>query len=479
MNISPSLAVALVFATTLIVLILKERSLYVLFLAAYTHSIVVPLLYTHGYIGTDMARGLLLLKDILLFELFVWSLVVLFTRFRRPWPLPFKPLLVLTVYCGFRFLVGAVFLDDDWGKGILRMKMVCFPLEILVVVMVLTAVKPEFGKRFLRNMTYTLSILAVVAAAIFFAAPRDFWVQNANLAEYNADIKGDTENEQEFSLGLPGAATTVGARAEAFADIANFRAIGTFGDGLSLSFQMTVPVLLLLFYFPRNRTLVLMLGASGIALLCSLSRSGWLFCAVVATYVLLRRRYYLPFFILGGLVLGLVLFWAPMTQFAISTVSNLTPSAENADPNDSLHVEGLFGFYSRGFSDPGNILGKGMGPEAQTIPESGYAYFLEHFGVVAYASFLWFCIALYRQFDKGANADPLGVLVQGISLGILVVMHFSQYPLAFTAFISLWYIVGFWLSGYLLPETNPGEEPIPLRRRVPLGNASLGPSVAS
>ena len=71
MNISPSLVVALVFATTLIVLFLKERSLYVLFLAAYTHSIVVPVLYTHGYIGADMARGLLLLKDILLFELFV------------------------------------------------------------------------------------------------------------------------------------------------------------------------------------------------------------------------------------------------------------------------------------------------------------------------------------------------------------------------------------------------------------------------
>jgi hypothetical protein len=121
-----------------------------------------------------------------------------------------------------------------------------------------------------------------------------------------------------------------------------------------------------------------------------------------------------------------------------------------------------------------------MRPEAQTIPESGYAYFLEHFGVVAYASFLWFCIALYRQLDKGSHADdPLGVLVQGISLGILVVMHFSQYPLAFTAFISLWYIVGFWLSGYLLPATNPGEEPTPLRRRAPLGHASLGPSIAS
>jgi hypothetical protein len=69
-------------------------------------------------------------------------------------------------------------------------------------------------------------------------------------------------------------------------------------------------------------------------------------------------------------------------------------------------------------------------------------------------------------------------LVQGVSLGILVVMHFSQYPLAFTAFISLWYIVGFSLSRCLLPKTNPGEEPSPLLRCLPLGNTSLGPSVA-
>jgi hypothetical protein len=468
--------IGMVFAAALGIVTLRERSLYVLFGAAYTHSLVVPFLYTHGYIGKDLAWGLLLLKDILLLELFAWSVILLFSRFRGAWPLPIKLLLLLTGYCGFRFLLGTVFLDDDGGIGLLRMKFISFPLEIIVVVMVLTALHPEFGNRFLRNMTYILSCLAVVSLIIFFAAPRDFWVQNANLAEYNADVKGDTENEQDFSQGISGSGG-MGARAEAFADLINFRAIGTFGDGLSLSFQMTVPVLLLLFYFPRKPTEILMLSASAAALLCSLSRSGWLFCALVVTYVLLRRRHYLPFFMLGCLVLGLVVFWPPMTQFAVATVSNLKPSSENANPNDDAHVEGLFGFYTRGFSDPGNILGKGMRPEMQSIPESGYAYLLEHFGIVAYVSFLGFCIALYREFG-GSRADPLGVLVQGVSLGILVVMHFSQYPLAFTAFISLWYIVGFSLSRCLLPKTNPGEEPSPLLRCLPLGNTSLGPSVA-
>lgn len=463
------------FVATFVVLTLKERSLYVLFLATYTHSLVIPFLYTHGYVGKDMAHGLLLLKDILLLELFAWSVVLLFTRFRSPWPSAMKPVLLLTVYCGFRFLVGAILLDDEWGKGLVRMKFVSFPLEILVVVMVLTALHPEFGKRFLRNMTYILSILAVVAVVIFFAAPRDFWLQNANVAEYNADIKGDTENEQYFSLGISGAAT-LGSRAEAFADLASFRAIGTFGDGLTLSFQMAVPVLLLMFYFPKTRVSVLMLAASAAAMLCSLSRSGWVFCATITIYILLRRRHYLLFLILGGSVLALFLLWAPMTEFAIATVSNLTPSAENAD---SMHAEGLVWFYTRGFSDVRNVLGKGMAAEAQSIPESGYAYLLEHFGVLAYASFLWFCIALYRLFSKRSPPEPLEVFVQGMALGMLVVMHFSQYPLSFTAFISLWYIVGLCLSRYLLPKTSPSKDPIRLRRRAPLGNTSLGPSVAS
>lgn len=453
----PYIVFAICVSCALMAWALKERSLYVLFLATYTHSFLVPFLYTHGVVGKDMARGLLLFKDLLLLELFAWSAVTLLARFRPMSLRPMTPLLLLTAYCGFRALVGAVFLDDEWGKVVLRMKAICFPLEIVVVVTVLTALHPEFGRRFLRNMTYILSASAVVALAIFFFAPRDFFLQNANIAEYVADVKGDTETGQDFELGLPGAAT-LGARAEAFADIASFRAIGTFGDGLTLSFQMAVPVLLLLFYLPRKPLTLLMLAVSSAALLFSLSRSGWLFCAAVSTYVLLRRRRYVPFFILGGAVLGLVLLWAPMTKFAIDTVFNATTSS---DTNDSEHAESVRWFYTQGFSDPGNILGKGMSPEVRSIPESGYAYLLEHFGLLAYVSFLWFCIALYRQFAAvRSRPDALTVVAQGIPLAMLVVMHFSQYPFSFTAFISLWYVVGFCLSRDLLPK-SPRREPVP------------------
>lgn len=470
------IAFAIAVTCALVVWLLKERSLYVLFLATYTHSFVIPFLYTHGIAGKELARGLLVLKDVLLLELFAWCAVTLFTRF-RPFSLrPIKPLLLLTAYCGFRGLVGFAFLDDEWGKVVFRMKGICLPLEILTVVVVLTALHPEFGKRFLRNMTYLLSVSAAVALAIFFFAGRDFFIQNANIAEYVADVKGDVETEQDFDLGLPGAAT-LGARAEAFADIASFRAVGTFGDGLTLSFQMATAVLLLLFYFPKKPLTWLMLAVSGGALLFSLSRSGWAFCAVVGTYILLRRRQYVFFLVLGGVGLALVLLWAPMTKFAIDTAFNATTST---DTNDAEHSESLRSFYIRGFSDPGNIVGKGMSMEARAITESGYAYLLEHFGLLAYVSFLWFCIALYRQFGAaGSRADPLMLLAQGIPLGILVVMHFSQYPFAFTQFISLWYIVGLCLSAYLLPKTNSRRELAQPRRQAPLEEISLGPSLAS
>src|SRR5208283_2658416 len=106
-----------VLMATLVVWKLKERSLYALFLAAYTQNFIAPFLYTRGYIGKDWARGLVLVKDFLLLELFAWSVVLLFKQFRPPWPRPMKPLMILTGYCTLRFMVGVVFLNEDWGQG--------------------------------------------------------------------------------------------------------------------------------------------------------------------------------------------------------------------------------------------------------------------------------------------------------------------------------------------------------------------------
>src|SRR5215831_180759 len=312
---------AVLLVTTLAVVKLKERSLYILFLAAYTQNFVVSYLFTHGYVGLDVARALVLVKDILLLELFVWAVVSLSGRFGPPWPRPLKPLLLLTVYCILRYTIGVIFLDDDWVQGLYRLKIICFPLEILIVVMVLTALNPVFGKRFLSHMAYTLATLAVVALVILVWAPRDFWVDNANIAVVQADVKGDTENQQNFGVGLSLSGTMQGR--EIFAFISSFRAIGTFGEALALSFSMAVPVLLFSFYFKKSALSVISLIAASSALLFSLTRSAWIFCGVVGCYVLIRRHQYRPFLIAGCSIVLFFVLWAPMAEFAMDTVNHI------------------------------------------------------------------------------------------------------------------------------------------------------------
>lgn len=427
----------------------RERALYILFLLSYTQNFLISFLYTHSYIGRDAARGLLLFKDLLLLELFAWCAFRLATHFRRPWPRPLRPLVILTGYCIFRFVV-AIYLGDDWVQGVSRVRNICFPFEIIVVVVVLAAINPEFGRQFLVNMAYILSALAVVALAIVLWAPRDFWVSQANIAELQADVKGDTENEMNFEEGLSLAGTMQGREVLTF--LSSFRAIGTFGEALALSFSMTVPVILFSTYLQKSVTSILAFSVSVVALFFALTRSAWMFSVFVILYTLIRKKRYRFLSLVGISTLSFVLFWTPMREFAAVTFSRLSPAADNPD---SLHAEGLLYFYSQGLTDTRNILGKGMNAEAQEIPESGYAYLLEHFGLIAYASFVWFCFSLHRQLrPMTPKRDDLDVLGQGIALGIILIMHFSQYPFSLPCFLSLWYIVGVSLSKYLAPRTE-------------------------
>ncbi|HXY07393.1 MAG TPA: hypothetical protein VEI52_06000 [Terriglobales bacterium] len=454
---------AVLFASAIVIWRLKERSLYILFLAAYTQNLVVPLLFTHGYIGKDAARALLLIKDFLLLELFLWSVAILYKRFRPPWPSPLKPLLVFTVYCLLRFSVGVLLLGENMTEGLYKIKTMVFPLEILVVVIVLAALKPEFGARFLRDIIYILSALAVVAIAILIFAPRDFWVENANVAVLQADVKGsESEEALDFDKGISYSATMHGR--ELFAFMEAYRAVGTFGEALALSFSMAVPVLLLSFHFPKSFVSCLALTVVTAALFFSLTRSAWIFCAIVGSYVLIRRGWYRLFVFSAGLVVAFCLVFPPVAEFATTTIENLSPANDNAD---SEHAEGLLWFYTRGFTDAGNILGKGMNGEVQTIPENGYAYVLEHFGAVAYLSFLWFCFSIYQQLGKsGTRPCVLALFGQGIAIAMLIVMHFSYYPFSLPTFMSLWYVVGLCLSSYLLPKNSLAPKTIPVKRRA-------------
>jgi len=442
----------------------QERSLYLLFLAAYSQNFIVAFLHTHGYIGLELARALIVTKDLVLLELFVWSVILLFKRFRPPLPRPLVPLLFLTGYCTFRFVVGVFFLGDDWWQGVTLVRYVWYPLEILLVVMVLTALYPGFGRRFLRDMTYILSGLAVVAIGILIFAPRDFWLENANIAELQVDVKGESEHASNSSAMTAGLSTDtmLGDRSDEFGVLLNFRASGTFGEALALAFSVAAAVLLLLFYFKKSLLSVLSLTFTVGALLLSLTRSAWIFCAVVAVYVLIRRRRFRPLLVGAWVVLTLFLAWPPLANFASDSVSELSGGPQTG------HAEGIVWFYTRELLNLENIVGKGMATEAQTIYESGYAYLLEHFGLIAYASFLWFCVSLYRQLRRACpGADGLSTLAQGVPLGILIVMHFWYYPFAPSFFGSIWYIVGLCLGNYLVPRKELAGGAVEQRRQAP------------
>jgi hypothetical protein len=450
----------LLLLTALFVYKYREKSLYAVFVVSYTQNFIVPFLFTHGYVSKEVARALVLAKDFLLLELFVWSLVVLVKRLHRPLPRPLLPLALLTAYCVFRFGVGVALFDDDLISGLYKLKIIVFPLEILVVVMTLTALKPDFGRRFLRDITYILSALAVVAIVLAFWAPADFWVENANVAELQTDVKGNSDIGMYLDQGLPANATMTSGR-EMLMSFLSFRASGTFGEGIALAFSMSLPVLLLSLYFSKNIISVLALSATSSALLFSLTRSAWIFCVFVAIYVLIRRGRYSLLAIVGGTIVTLLLFWPPLNEFVGNTITHIAPSSNNPD---SEHAEGILWFYARGFSDLRNILGKGMRDEVQEIPESGYAYLLEHFGLVAYLSFLWFCFSLYWQFrkDSAEGNEALMTVAQGIALGILIIMHFSQYPFSMPSFMSLWYVVGLCLGGSVLPNKGLPSSPVVL-----------------
>jgi hypothetical protein len=104
-------------------------------------------------------------------------------------------------------------------------------------------------------------------------------------------------------------------------------------------------------------------------------------------------------------------------------------------------------FYQRAFTDPGNILGKGMNDSVRKFPESGYAFLLEHFGLAAYLIWMWFLFSMYRHLNlTGSNGGHL-LLSRAMILGTVLVMHFSHYPFNYVGWIPIWYLFGLSVNG--------------------------------
>ena len=423
-----------VLAALLVLWYWKQNSLYFVFAAAYTQNFLLAYLYTNRIAGRDFCRSAILFKEVLLLGLFVYALVLVSREYQWQWPRPMLVLILFTGYCVFRYAFGAVFLDDLNADGIRKLRMVCYPLQILTVAMVFTWLRPEFSKRFIRHMTIFIAALAVIAIGMFFFARVDFWKQHANIATYNMEVKGDDADSVIADQGISGTA----AGREAFLFLSSFRAMGTFADPLALGFALAMPLLLLAYFYRRKWFNYLLLGVSGAALFFTFSRSAWIFVALSVGYILIRRRKYVLIASLAFVVIVATIAIAPLAEFANSETDELTSYRPG-----SGHAEGLIWFYQRGFTDPGNLLGKGTSDDVQKIPENGYAFLLEHFGFAAYATFLWFCFSLFAYFrKKEVSLNPLLLIVQAVPICILIVMHTSQYPFAFSEYLMIWFVVG-------------------------------------
>lgn len=425
----------LVFVGSLLVVFrLKERALYLIFLVAFTQNFVLAYLYTNGLAGKDFCRSLMLFKEFLLLELFVYAVVLFYRHFQGDWPRPLFILFLFSVYCVVRFAIGAVFFNDFSADGLRKLRMMCFPVQILTVAMVTSWLHPEFSKRFVRQMTYCLAVVGLVGVLLFLFPEADFWKQHVNIATFNMDVKGDEPDSVIEEQGIPG----TGQGREAFQFLSSFRAMGTFADPLAFGFSMTVPILLLAFYYQRSWINISMLVISGAAIFFTFSRSSWIFVTIAFVYLLIQRRRYISVVALAGLALVALLAWPPLAEFAASEYSALSWTNPGTE-----HAAGITLFYQQAFTDAGNILGKGMDDGVSKFTESGYAFLLEHFGFFAYASFLAFCFSLYfylRREQSGANS--LVPIAQALPVCILIVMHTSQYPFAFSCYLAIWFVVG-------------------------------------
>jgi hypothetical protein len=450
---------ALVVALCLVfVWYLKLNSLYVLFTFAFVQNLALPFMYTSLGASRSLLLSLLLFKEILLLLLFVYC-VYLWSDLQRPWPKPLLVLSLFTLYCVFRVSIGLILLHDDPYESFRKLRMVCFPLEILMVAVTVAAIRPKFATKFLRHQTYLLAFLGLVGILLFLMPSSDFWSSHANIATYSIDIKGDDPFYYNENQGVSG----TGLGRDVFLDLSSFRAMGTFGDPLAMSFAMTAPILLLLFVHKRTWFTPLLLLILGIALLFTFSRSAWIFVFAGVTYLLFRKRKYGWLIAFAAIPILAIITIRPLADFAAEGWQALSWT----NPGGA-HAEGIVWFYRRAFIDWGNILGKGMADEVQQIPESGYAFLLEHFGLAAYVTWLWFLFSLYRHLRlRDAGPAKLPLVSEAMILGTFVVVHFSQYPFSFIGWLPIWYIFGLSMASAQVPIKSIREIASVAQREVP------------
>src|SRR5260370_41443977 len=120
-----SLVIAVCF---LVVLYLKLKCLYVLFIYAFVQNTALPFLYTSFGASRSLLASLLISKEILLLMLVVYCVFLWRREVQQPWPKPISILLFFTSYCIIRVGIGLLLGDDPW-QSFWKVRLVCLPLQ--------------------------------------------------------------------------------------------------------------------------------------------------------------------------------------------------------------------------------------------------------------------------------------------------------------------------------------------------------------
>jgi|GEM_PF-7131862 len=431
----------------------KFRGLYLLLLISCTQNFIVPLLYTTGSLGAEPCKALIFVKEILLFCIFIYGGWRLLGRSIRV-STALKLLIFFTAWCSLRGLLGVLQGDDIAAAG--RMiRSLAAPLQMFVIGLAAVYERPSIMPKFLRCLVPILAGLGIIAIFLFASMGSDFWIDYVNIASYNIELKGESASAQMEEAGVSDSA---GGRPE-FSFLSELRAMGTFGDPISMAFAMSFGVLLACFYLPKHWSRYLFVLPIATALFLSFTRSAWIFLGVAMGTVLLLRRKYLLMGAVALIIATTLTAVEPLSDFFLTSVDKLSDAA-----SEDQHAAGLRGFYAFAWRDPGNLLGKGSNPSVQTIPESGYAYLLEHYGLPAYGAFLALCLAMFREFSRASPTyRDLAQIGQGVVLGTVVTMHTSFYAFSFIGYLAIWFTLGS-LTAYTAverPRVAPAMLPLP------------------
>ncbi len=394
-------------------------------------GLVLPALYSAGA-PAGIVSAMLLFKDVGLAMLFLVALLSGAVLRLLSQSAAAQLLAMFTAYSLARGFLDFAFAGVDLVSYGSVGRQILFPFLAVCVGGALIHRHQDSGKRTIERGLAFVTWLVIGALVLHALTGPEWWAHNANIARFNLDIRGHTELAQLYDLGL---AANAEMRDSVWSPFA-FRIFGSFGDSLAFG---QVAAVVFAYQLARNqerRRTALTVLLVGAAVLFSFSRSAWLAAWAMALVVMTGMRQWGRILFAASGVFILVSLTPGIVGFVDSTLAQFGNWRAGYE-----HAEGVVRFYSEGLWQAENLLGRGIGN--RTIPESGYAWLLEQFGMPALLLLVAFFLVAVREIRSGGPHNHVPTVARGLCLASLLTLNFAEYPFAFTTYLLGWSLIGF------------------------------------